>query len=423
MPLAALTSFFQQHPASVYWLAYSGGLDSHVLLYACAQIRQQQPTLNFHAIHIDHGLQAVSSAWAQHCQTVCDTLHIPLKCIELQLSIPDGESLEAVARTARYQAFAQCVGEGEYLLTAHHQDDQAETLLLNLLRGSGVAGLAAMPVKRVLGKGYLARPLLNLPHAQLSRYAQQYHLNYIDDPSNAHVKFDRNYLRHVVMPVLNERWNATSANIARAAQWQAEQLELTELLLAQRLPQVIGTQAHTLSVKQLLAQPLILQKQLIRHWLKQQGFTMPSAAKLQQIIASVLLAKGDANPCVTWRGCEIRRYQDDVYALKPYRLDKTQVWTWDDLTQPLLLGEQGTLDPAVLAELLPHLTQKKLSVRFRQGGERVLRYRLHSLELKNVLQELGLPPWERERVPLIYHGEQLIAVGTYWRTKPQWLLP
>ncbi|WP_020395498.1 tRNA lysidine(34) synthetase TilS [Thiolinea disciformis] len=423
MLLAALSQFFHTYPNANYWLAYSGGLDSHALVHACAALRRQNPELNVRAIHIDHGLQAISSTWAAHCQQVCDALQIALTRIELKLSIPKGESLEAVARYARYEAFKHVLGVGDYLLTAHHQDDQAETLLLNLLRGSGVEGLAAMPLKRNLGQAYLLRPLLGISRAELHMYAQQHHLQYIHDPSNDQLQFERNYLRHEIVPKLTARWPSSTTTLGRAAQWQAEQVQLNALLLGQGLPAYAGTKPQTLSIKKLLAEPNVLQKALLRYWLKTLGFKMPNAAKLQQILSSVMLAKPDASPVVDWQGCEIRRYRDDLYALRPLKWDQAQVWVWEDLTQPAVLAEKIALHPKDLGDLKNYLNQKPVYVRFRQGGERILRHQLPSIELKKLLQALAMPAWERERIPLIYYGEQLIAIAGYWHAKPEWLLP
>ncbi len=415
--LDALAAFFAEYPAPAYRLAYSGGLDSQVLLHASAQLRQQHPALKrlkLIAIHIDHGLQAESAAWATHCKTVCAALYIPLQVVELQLQIPTGESLEATARTARYQAFATAVQSGEYLLTAHHQDDQAETLLLNLLRGAGADGLAAMPVMRAFHAGRLARPLLAVSRAELAAYAAHYSLNYIDDPSNANLAFDRNYLRHEILPRLQARWPAASATLARAAGWQAEGRQLTRQLLATKLLAVQGEQTNTLSVAALLQQDAILQKALIRQWLQQLQLPMPSAKKLAHVLNDVLRARIDALPCVRWAGCEIRRYRDEVYALLPLSAhDPKPVRVWTDLQQPLALPAlQQALDPQVLGDLLPLLQASALpvTVRFRQGGERIQRQGGYTLELKQVLQAAGIPPWQRDRIPLVYWGERLVVV-------------
>ena len=420
MILEGIFSFLQTHPATKYYLAYSGGLDSHVLLHACAALQAQYPfQFQFQAIHIHHGLQASADVWVEHAEQICTALNLSLKVMHLNLTPAAGESIEAVARQARYQALSECLAAGEMLLTAHHQDDQAETFLLNALRGSGGAGLAAMPLMRTLGAGQLARPLLAFSRAQLEVYAQQHQLHYVDDPSNAQLQFDRNYLRHEILPRLQERWPATKQALSRAASWQTEQQQVLEHLLAAQLPQFIGSQAHTLSAKTLNTQDEYLQKALIRYWLQSRGFTMPSAKKLQHILKDVFGSSADSTPCVAWGTCELRRYRDDVYALKPLsKHDAKQIIVWVDWEQDLYLPalERSLSKSLLSAEFKQQALNSKLviTVRFRQGGERVQRTQGHSLELKTLFQAASLPPWERERVPLIYVGEQLrLVVGIY----------
>lgn len=413
-------SFLEAHPANKYYIGYSGGLDSHVLLHACAALHTQYPQrFQFEAIHIHHGLQAVAEVWVEHARQICAYLNLPLNVIYLNLKPVVGESVEAIARQARYQAFSSCLSPDEILLTAHHQDDQAETFLLNALRGSGGRGLAAMPTMRGLGLGKLGRPLLAFSRAQLEAYAALYQLFYIDDPTNAETQFDRNYLRHEILPRLQIRWPATKQTLSRAAAWQAEQQQILVQLLAQQLPQFVGSRPDTLSVRALNAVDALMQKALIRHWLQQLGFTLPAAKKLQSILTNVLAASSDAMPCVTWQGCELRRYGDDLYALQPLsRHDPKQVLVWEDWEQDLYLDSLGRgLSKSILASSLKQGAKVQglpITVRFRQGGERLQREQGYSLKLKHLFQTADVPPWERERIPLVYIGDELrLVVGIY----------
>ena len=189
------------------FIAYSGGLDSTVLLHATARVRLELDG-EIHAIHADHGLQADSRTWSEHCEQQCAALDIQLHKVHLELQIPAGESLEAVAREARYQAFAKILGPGDALLTAHHADDQVETVLLQLFRGAGVAGLAGMPRVKSWHRGWLLRPLLPFSRQQLEHYADEYSLRWMEDTSNLDVRFSRNQLRRRVVPELKARWPA-----------------------------------------------------------------------------------------------------------------------------------------------------------------------------------------------------------------------
>ena len=421
-----LLSFFTHTPVNACLVAYSGGLDSHVLLHALVQLQQHYPALiaSVRAVHIDHGLQAVSAGWASHCERVCSELAIEYEAVALNLEVPTGSSVEAVARTARYGVFEQKLRSDEVLLTAHHQDDQAETLLLNLLRGSGPEGLAAMPESRPFAGSVLLRPLLGLSRAQLADYAAHYRLDWIDDPSNESRVFDRNYLRHEVLPTFRERWPATDRLLARAAQWQGETVELQRELLAAQLLQVQGSQAGALSVNALLKCSVVMRKALLRQWLKQSGFTNPPLKKLQHILSDVLPAKPDAQPCVQWQGCEVRRYRDDVYAMLPLsEHDPQQVLEWvapyDDY---LIESLSMVLEKASLGELLPLLmvSGKPLQIRFRRGGEKLQRAGIH-VSLKQLLQDQSVPPWLRERIPLVYSGEQLILMpGLFKLSTDDW---
>ena len=208
-----LNAFYRQffslcpliNPTS-YLVAYSGGLDSHVLLHLFASLAKKHDFIKLRSVYIDHGLQDISAAWAEHCQDTADTLNIEHCCIPLHLNITSGDSLEAIARKARYGALKTHLQAGEVLLTAHHQDDQAETLLLQLLRGSGIDGLAAMPMKAHFSQGFHSRPLLDYSKQSLQDYAIKNGLKWITDPSNNDTRFDRNYLRNNIIPRLKQRW-------------------------------------------------------------------------------------------------------------------------------------------------------------------------------------------------------------------------
>ncbi|MDD5393873.1 MAG: tRNA lysidine(34) synthetase TilS [Thiothrix sp.] len=421
-PTDALSAFLNKHPATGYLIAFSGGLDSHVLLHACATLQVAFPRLPFRALHIDHGLQSMSAEWAEHCRAVCVALNMPFACECLHLQIPAGESLEAVARHARYAAFSQHLQAGEILLTAHHQDDQAETLLLHLLRGSGVDGLAAMPEIRPFAQGWLGRPLLSFSREELVEYARNHALDCLQDPSNVDTRFDRNFLRQQVIPLLQQRWPVVGKTLARAARLQGESRALLASFLPEKLAQVAGSRSGTLSVRQLKTLDIPLQKALLREWLAQQHFPMPEEKKLLHVLHDVLHAKPDAEPCVAWAGCEIRRFRDDVYTMLPLQHhDPAQVLAWDvsqELAIPIL---HCILQPAQLGAWLAYVQAQHVpvTVRFRQGGESMyIPYRGGHHSLKHIFQERGVPSWERSRLPLIYVGERLVSIPGVLHVEP-----
>ena len=399
------------------FIAYSGGLDSKVLLHALATLKKQNPELQISAIHINHGLSPNADQWAKNCLTTCQKFGIDLiiKKIAVKTALQKGHSLEAVARDLRYAAFTELLNDGDFLLTAHHKDDQAETLLLQLFRGAGPKGLSAMPEKMPLGKGFLLRPLLHFSRQELEKYAKQHDLKWHEDESNADLNFDRNYIRHTIMPVIKKRWSGILAPLCRVVEHCAEASELLNDLAAEDYLNLQGTKPHTLSVKKLLALSLARRSNVLRYWLNILQLPTPSCAKLQNILHDVLLSRVDAMPLVTWHKAEVRRYGDDVYAMPPLqKLPENLIIAWDDVEKPLVLPNNlGSLDykKIVKESGLTKLPTEKNTIRFRQGGERIkLPNRQGTHSLKNLFQEWQIPPWQRDLIPLVYCNEKLIWV-------------
>lgn len=395
-----------------YTVGYSGGVDSHVLLALCVQLRNILP-FKFHAIHINHALSPDAGAWQEHCRKICATWEIALSCYVIDARPPQGESLENYARLLRYNKFAELLAEQDMLLTAHHQNDQAETLLLQLMRGSGVKGLSAMPVVRGLGLGYHGRPLLNVARALIHQYAVAEGLSWIEDDSNNKLQHRRNYLRHKIMPALNRFWPSASAMIARAAKHCAEAQECLEAIAREHLALVV-LDRQKLSVQQLLNFSSVIQKLLIRYWLGQQHVMLPSEAKLQQIVTTVLYASVEQQPRVVWGDVQLWRYQNALYLL-PAVLPKitAAIYVWD-CQQPLFISDYGVLTAiASVQQGLDVAWVKMVTVRFRQVGAV---YRLPSGErhaLKKLFQALQVLPWLRGLIPLIYVADELAAVPGY----------
>ena len=405
-------------PASRYWVAYSGGRDSHVLLYAMVELRGRYPA-ELRAVHVDHGLHGQAAGWAEHCRRVCLGLDVALELRRLKLDRRAGESLEAVARGARYRSMAGVLGHGDLLLTAHHQDDQAETLVLQLLRGSGPSGLAAMPVLAEFPPGYLVRPLLSFSRDQLADYARRKGLSWIEDPSNQETGFDRNFLRHEVFPLLRRRWPGMAKTLARSARHCAEAQSLIDQLADADLGAVGGHGSHVLPVAALRRLPPPRCRALLRHWFREQGFGVPDTARLDRVLDEVLTAAGDRMPRVHWAGAELRRFRDGLYLLRPLpphdpllRLD------WDGKARLHLPEGLGVLASRIAqgrgidSEMWRRLP---LQVGFRCGGERCRPAgQRHTRSLKALLQERGVVPWTRDRIPLVFLDGQLAAVGDLW---------
>jgi len=392
-----------------FMVAYSGGLDSHVLLHLMSRL----PDIAVRAVHVDHGLQDVSPWWSRHCRDICSDLGIPLERVSLRLNVPEGQSTEAYAREKRYAAFADLLESDEVLLTAHHKNDQAETLMIQLLRGAGGAGLAAMPMIIGFSQGQHFRPFLNLSREQLEAYTDHFDLNFIEDPSNADMRFDRNFLRHKIMPQLKERWPGTIQTLSRAAMLQGETQRLLDSYVAQDLEFMAGSVEGALSVELILQCQPGRRRALIRCWIANSGFRYPSAKKLQHIISDVFQAAEDAMPLVHWEGAEVRRYRDDVYIMPPLsEHDIYQSLDWD-LQQDLQIKSLGlTLEAKYLEPWSESLKQgSKLAVSFRQGGEVIKPEGVEkTLTLKHIFQQFAIPPWMRGRIPLVFLDDDLIIV-------------
>jgi len=405
-----LLAILQRLPACrQYWVAYSGGRDSHVLLHALAMLRSELPA-GLHAVHIDHGLHPQSPEWSRHCQAVCETLQLPLMIRRVHADAADGESPEAAARRARYAMLASLLPAGDVLLTAHHQDDQAETLLLQLLRGAGPHGLAAMPEQKTFADGFLARPLLGFSRSELQVYADRHALQWIDDPSNDEHSFSRNYLRHQVMPVLQARWPASARTISRSARLSADAAGLLDELAAQDLSAI--TRGDGVSISGLRTLTPGRQRNALRYWCISRSLPLPGEAHIHQI-QQQMTAPTDSAPMVCWPGAEVRRYQDCLYIMPPLSsLDMTTVLEWD-MQSPLVLphGRLSATRTETGAGLAAELVDQRITVRFRQGGERWPMACGRHQALKKILQQRRVAPWLRNRLPLILVNDELSAVA------------
>ncbi len=368
------------------------------------------------AVHVHHGLQAQASEWTEHCGGVCRSLGLPLSVLRVDASPRPGESPEARAREARYQALARWLPAEAVLLSAQHRHDQAETLLLQLFRGAGAHGLAAMPELAPLGQGRLARPFLALGRPLILRYAREQQLQWIEDPSNADTRYDRNLLRQRLLPAIRERWRGIDQVLARAARVQADQAELATALAALDLADcaVSGrtTQLHGSALGRLSR---ARQRNLLRHWIVGNGLPAPPLAIVDQLIDNLLNARQDANPLVRWAGAQLRRYDERLYLLAPLAEPDPRwrrVW---DLHQPLSLPTGDTLCAVpTQGRGLRAPSKGVLEVGFRRGGERLQPAgRRGHHRLKKLFQEWRVPHWARARVPLLFCDGALAAVGDF----------
>ncbi|MDX1592733.1 MAG: tRNA lysidine(34) synthetase TilS [Gammaproteobacteria bacterium] len=416
---ALLDSLAGQPGQPALAVAYSGGRDSTVLLHVAAGLRDAGRLGPLRALHVDHGLHPGSARWRERAAAACDRLAVPFAAVAVDARPAAGQSPEAAAREARYVALGERLAPGEWLLTAHHLDDQAETVLLQLLRGAGIEGLAGMPARARFAPGWLVRPWLDQPRAALAAYAASHRLDWCEDPDNASTARDRNFLRHEILPRLAARWPAATECLARSAGHCAEASFLLEALAAVDLGELgVVPGAATLPLDGVRRLDPARRRLLLRRWLAGLGLPRPAQRVLARIEREVLGAGRDRNPHVAWPGGEVRRYRDRLYAGRPpdARPDR-EARRWDVAT-PLVLpwgrlwGETTVGDGLDLARL----ENAAVTVTTRAGGERLRLQGRHRRPLKKLLQEAGVPPWRRERLPLVLVDGELAAVADLWVT-------
>ena len=411
-------------PDSHFKVAYSGGLDSHVLLHALSVLRADHH-FSLSAIHIDHDLQSASAEWGRHCARICAALDIQYVVKRVRVEGVAEEGLEAAARRARYTALAATLEPGDILLTAHHCDDQAETVLLQLLRGTGVAGLAAMPVQAAFGAGRIVRPLLGFSRAALHAYAREHQLAWIEDPSNLELHLRRSFLRAEILPRLVRHWPAHASMLARTARHAAEAMELLDEVAETDLVACRHAVAHSpqaLSINALAALSTAHQRNLLRYWLRRQGFLAPATSQLEEVLAQVHTAPRSQQARVCWPGTEVWRYRDLLVAMPAQQSPDPALDVVWDLRAPLDLPGVGRLQVVPIRGQglsCARLNGKSLHVRLRSGGETLLLSgREHHHVLKKLLQAEGVPPWLRARLPLFYADHELAAVADRWVCSP-----
>lgn len=409
--VAKLQPFLNGQPL---WLAFSGGLDSTVLVHLLANY---QPKLPLRLIHVNHQLQADATQWVKHCQQFADVLVLPLSILNVSVDLTAGMGLEAAARQARYDAIANYVGDKAVLLTGQHQQDQAETLMLQLLRGAGNRGLSAMAFQSNWQAMTIVRPLLDIDRPVLLEYARQHQLDFLEDPSNEDIDIQRNYLRHQIWPLLKNRWPAVNQTLSRSAAHLEEAQQLLDELAESDLLKIAADLSQaTLNCQALLDLSPPRQRNVLRYFLHRLNIPLPTTAILQRLINEVCAVKSDAQPLVQWSAYEARRFAGNLYIqqkLSPIASDwQLQINQPESLLLPdgrhlvWQIVEAGGVSASAL--------KQGLTVRFRRGGEKIqLAGHLHRHDLKNCLQQWQVPPWQRPRIPLLFAGKELVAIADY----------
>lgn len=425
--LAFLKSI-KQHPQMPLVIAYSGGVDSQVALHAIALLKHKKAISNAITVcHVNHGLSKNAYEWQVFAEQACLRLNLPLKICKVNVQAQAQQSLESLARDARYQALHSVYQEPSLIITGHHSDDQAETFLLALKRGSGLKGLSAMGNKTKYGKDLLLRPLLIIPRDNIVDYAKINDLTWVEDESNTDTHFDRNFIRNDIMPLLTTRWPSITNTINRSSKHCREGQLLLDELAADDLNTCYNS-ANSLIVASLA---LLSQKRfnnLIRYFLAKNNCLMPSTEQLAQLYQQ-LYANNDKNPAVKVGDNFIRRYKGILYLTAAF--DDISQWQTDVVLSDIgvekivqLPDALGCLhfvkvacNESIKASqqiILPSPVQK-VTVRFYHNNPTCLPdYRQHSRSLKKVLQELNIPTWQRKRIPFLYYDDIFVAAIGYF---------
>ena len=403
---------------SFFYLGCSGGMDSMLLLSVLSEIIPQR----LHVLSVDHQLQTQSTIWSAMVADYCQQLNVP--CTVIPVKVSSG-NLEAAARQARYKAFEQYLSQDDVLILAHHQQDQAETVMLRLLQGAGVGGLSAMRMIDTRqqftqdSQYFLWRPLLQTSRQKIEAFIHNQKVPYVDDPMNHDPHYDRVWCRHLLWPVLMERFPAMQDGISRTAQLMQDADDILADVLQQDWQSCVSDQADCLKLTQLNLLSAPRQRQLLSRWMQGSGIYRPAFSMVERLQHEVIAARQDASSILHVGDYYFTRFADHLY-----RYSSLQ---WQNFIQPLtvqdIVFEQQVLSKIALGQVKPVLERsvgldtvligKKLTLLPRQGGEKIMLYnRPGHRVLKKLLQDAKIAPWFRHQIQILMYHNTLLGVFT-----------
>lgn len=417
-------------PVSAYIVGFSGGADSTALVHALSKIREQLDA-PISAVHVNHGIHTEADRWQNQCEVFCQQRGIDLVCLSVELNNESGKGLEAEARHLRYEAITNLLKPGDCLLTAHHADDQAETVLLNLMRGSGVDGLSAMPECRPLGPGVLQRPLLNFRNSALKRYLSEENVEWTDDPSNYYLDHDRNFVRHQVIPLLEQRWPEVGQRLLLSCNAMSDARRLLEKLADEYLepnlshPFVLAVTPECIANRELF-------KLVIRRWVKQSDLTGIPVYQLDSFCDQVQHVDSDHKVSLSWDGSLLRWYKNQLWLSDNRDILPCPVVKWPKGQSSVDLGQDAGCLSLVKSGRAKNQAETAVSAVPKGVFEVGARVNLnasaieqggHHKSLKNIFQSAGIPPWLRDAIPLCSQDDEVLALGDWCLAKPfaDWL--
>ena len=397
-----------------FCIAFSGGIDSMVLLHAMKNIIDEKSQIR--AIHINHNIVDNSKVWAKSCEVICNNLGIDIEIISLELT-HNGFGIEAAARDERYKRLKEKLYENEYLLSAHHQEDQMETVFLRMARGTGLDGLQGINEKYSFGKGIIFRPMLAVSKESVIDYAEEHQLKWVEDSSNQDTHFDRNFLRKKIIPEFRRRWPSIASSVSRLSQLSAQNIKILNQVAEEDIGPIVSI--NELALSKLMDKSFERANNILRYIILANGMSVPSMKTLQNGLKKILDPKTD-KAVIAWKGYCIRKYKNNLYFLsssdlKPNKVDVKIPWQID---KKVNLGENiGTIEATFIHGdgLSIQKCENKLTISYRQGGELIkpIGHRINK-SLKNLFQENKILPWKRDKIPLIYYQDELISVADLW---------
>jgi tRNA(Ile)-lysidine synthase len=405
----SLLSLIQQLPQTPrYWIGFSGGADSTALLLAMHRCRDRLHA-PIHAVHFHHGLNPGADSWLDHCRHFCQKRDIPFSSRTLNISPAGGTSTEEESRNRRYQAVSELLGNEETYLTAHHADDQAETLFLNLMRGSGVEGLAGIPELRNLGNGRVARPLLRWHRAQLEAYLLHHQVEWLNDPSNLDESFDRNYLRHNLFPMLEARWPGLVKRLTRSARMARQTSDALAVFINTHSGDLLGDK-HRMPLGPLLQMDRPMQALVVRQWLRRQEIVGLPEVRIHEFLSQLAGSSENSQAEVRWGQWQLKLYRQFIWLQDVSNLTACTRQAWTE-GMNLELGEcAGNLQLHGNPLNLP--SGWEVDSR-RDGGKIRLRTQGKRQTLKELFRLSGIPPWMRASIPVLYWDGEAVAIGDW----------
>ena len=397
-----------------FTIALSGGVDSMVLLDLLLKAKRSSDVIK--AIHINHNLHESSKEWVDFAKDACKKYKLPL-IIESINPKQEGFGLEADAREQRYKKFKEIILDNECLLTAHHLDDQIETTLFRIFRGTGLDGLRSIRKKAKFGKGLLCRPLINIPREAIEQYAKLNDIKWIEDPSNKNIDFDRNYLRNNIVPSIKKRWPNAQKTITRLSSLAENNQKLLHELAKEDIGEI--EKFNVLDIGILSNKSSLRINNIFRFMILKNKMGIPSLKVLENGIETLINAKSDS-PIITWDGFSIRRYKNTLYFFNPdLKQDEIRPlkmkWFIDQTIN--LGGNRGSIQARFIKGqgIALNKCPKSLEIKYRKGGEQI-KPSGHKItkSLKNLFQENNVLPWVRDQIPLVCLGEDIISVGDLW---------